>query len=82
MNNAQMIIRIDPKLKGEVDRLAKTEGKSVSEVVRDLLADYVQNRDRGAYIGDLWDRIGKRLRENGYTARDVPRIIRETRGHK
>jgi predicted HicB family RNase H-like nuclease len=32
---SQMIVRIDPELKAKVNNLAKAEGKSVSEVVRD-----------------------------------------------
>ena len=53
---SQMIIRIDPDLKNKVNSIAKNEGKSVSEVVRELLGEYVKNRDIGSYIDDLWDR--------------------------
>jgi hypothetical protein len=79
---AQMIIRIDPQLKSQVDRLAQVEGKSVSDVVRSLLADYVQNRDIGSYIDNLWDRIGTKLRKHGHEVRDVQRIIKEVRSAK
>ena len=41
----QMIVRVNPDLKNKVNTLAKAEGKSVSEVVRELLEDYVKNRD-------------------------------------
>ena len=40
-----MIVRINPDLKTKVNNLEKAEGKSVSEVVRELLEDYVKNRD-------------------------------------
>jgi predicted DNA-binding protein len=52
----QMIVRIDPELKTKVNNLAKAEGKSISEVVRELLEDYVKDRDIGLYIDDLWKR--------------------------
>ena len=41
----QMIVRVDPDLKAKVNNFAKAEGKSVSEVVRELLEEYVKNRD-------------------------------------
>jgi predicted DNA-binding protein len=56
-----MIVRIHPELKNQVNSLAKAEGKSVSEVVRELLEDYVKNRDIGLYVDDLCQRIGDKL---------------------
>jgi len=55
----QMIIRLDPGLKDKASKLAKKEGKSLSELVRELLEKYTKERDMGTYIDDLWDRIGK-----------------------
>ena len=49
----QMIVRINPELKNKVNSLPKAEGKSISEVVRKLLEDYVKNRDISLYIDDL-----------------------------
>ncbi len=37
---SQMIIRIDTELKDQVNKLARIEGKSVSEVVREMLSEY------------------------------------------
>jgi len=54
----QMIVRIDPDLKAKVNNFAKVEGKSVSEVVRELLEEYVKTRDIDSYIDNLWERIG------------------------
>jgi len=75
----QMIVRLDGKLKSKVARLAKAEGKSVSEVVRGLLNEYVRDRDMGAYIDDLWDRMGAKLRAKRRTVKDIPRAIRDVR---
>ena len=75
----QMIVRIDPDLKAKVNNFAKIEGKSVSEVVRELLEEYVKNRDIGSYIDNLWDRIGGKLASSGVGPKDVKRVIREVR---
>ena len=78
----QMIVRINPELKNKVNRLAKAEGKSVSEVVRELLEDYVKNRDIGLYIDDLWQRIGDKLVSRKVGPKDVQRAIQEARAKK
>ena len=78
----QMIVRIEPKLKATVTSLAKAEGKSVSQVVRELLEEYVRNRDIGSYVDNLWERIGTTLTSGGMAARDVPRAIKQVRAKK
>ena len=80
--STQMIVRINPELKNKVNSLAKAEGKSVSEVVRELLEDYVKNRDIGLYIDDLWHRIGDKLVSRKVGPKDVRRAIREARAKK
>ena len=77
-----MVVRIDPDLKAKVNNFAKVEGKSVSEVVRELLAGYVKDRDAGAYIDDLWDRIGGNLASKGRKPGDVKTAIRKSRSKK
>jgi predicted DNA-binding protein len=78
----QIIIRIDPELKKKASHLAKTEGKNLSEVIRELLEDYIKTRDISAYIDDLWNRIGEKMKEKGYTENDIDSIIREVRRDK
>ena len=75
----QMIVRVDPDLKAKVNNFAKVEGKSVSEVVRELLEEYVKNRDIGSYIDNLWERIGGKLASSGVGPKDVERVIRDVR---
>jgi predicted CopG family antitoxin len=77
-----MIVRIDPELKLKVNNLAKAEGKSVSEVIRELLEDYVKNRDIGSYIDDLWGRIGTKLASRGVKSEGIKRVIRAVRAQK
>jgi len=78
----QMIVRINPELKNKVNSLAKAEGKSVSEVVRELLEDYVKNRDIGLYIDDLWQRIGDKLISRKIGPKEIQNAIQEVRGKK
>ena len=75
----QMIVRVDPDLKAKVNNFAKIEGKSVSEVVRELLEEYVKTRDIDSYIDNLWNRIGGKLASSGIGPRDVRRVIRDVR---
>jgi predicted DNA-binding protein len=77
-----MIVRLDPELKTKVNNLAKSEGKSVSEVVRELIEGYVKDRDIGSYIDDLWERVGDKLTARRMKPRDVQRTIREVRAGK
>lgn len=78
----QMIIRIDAKTKKKADALARNEGKNVSQVVRELLDDYIRDRDAGAYIDELWNRIGARLTESGRSQRDVRKVVSAVRKGK
>jgi len=75
----QMIVRIDPVLKNKVSRLAKAEGKNLSELVRDLLVNYTRERDMSAYIDSLWERIGQDLSRNNVSEADIEETIRQVR---
>jgi hypothetical protein len=77
-----MIIRIDDAIKAKFARLAKAEGKTTSHVVRELIEDYVQDRDMGGYVDDLWSRIGANLTSQGATAKAVPSAVQAARRAK
>jgi predicted DNA-binding protein len=76
---AQMIIRIDPEAKNRLNKLARIEGKTTSQKVRELIEGYIKERDISAYIDDLWNRIGGKLRDRGVKPGDIDRAIKETR---
>ena len=78
----QMIVRINPELKNKVNNLAKAEGKSVSQVVREFLEDYVKNRDIGLYVDDLWQRIGDKLTSRKVGPKEIQRAIQQARAKK
>jgi len=75
----QMLIRIDPVLKEKIQKLARYEGKTTSGMVREIIADYIKERDIGTYIDDLWERIGKKLRSKGKKQSDIKQEINKAR---
>ena len=78
----QMIVRINPELKNKVANFAKSEGKNVSEVVRELLEEYVKDRDISGYIDGLWERIGNKLKDRQVNKDDIQQVIRDVRSAK
>lgn len=80
--NAQMIVRIDPELKKKASMLAMAEGKNISEIVRDLLEEYVKDRNISGYIDELWDRIGTKMKKKGKTIHDIDSVISQVRSKK
>lgn len=73
------MIRIDPDLKKSLDRLSRAEGKTTSRMVRELIRDYVKDRDITAYIDGLWDRIGNKLAARGVRATAVGDAVAKAR---
>ncbi|MBE0711079.1 MAG: ribbon-helix-helix protein, CopG family [Candidatus Aminicenantes bacterium] len=76
---AQLMIRIDPDLKKSLDRLSRAEGKTTSRMVRELIRDYIKDRDIAAYIDGLWDRIGNKLAARGSRASAVGDAVAKAR---
>ena len=66
-------------MKKRLNKLARVEGKTTSQMVRELMEDYIREKDIGTYIDNLWDRIGGKLRSKGITQRDINRAIKESR---
>ena len=77
--STQMIVRLDPQLKDKLNKLARSEGKTSSQVVRDLIGNYIKEKDIGSYIDNLWDRIGEKLKNKGVTPNSIGRTIKDIR---
>jgi hypothetical protein len=73
------MIRIDPDLKKSLERLSRAEGKTTSRMVRELIRDYLKERDITAYIDGLWDRIGDKLTARGVCASAVGDAVAKAR---
>ena len=78
----QMVIRIDDETKEKFQRVSRMEGKTASEKMRELIENYVRKADLSQVVDDLWERIGTKAHKQGVSARDVDRIIRETRASR
>jgi predicted DNA-binding protein len=78
----QLLIRMDPELKRKLGKFAVMEGKTSTQVVRDLIEDYVKRRDMASYVDSLWERIGQGLQKKGAVPSDVVKTIREVRKSK
>ena len=75
----QMIVRVSPETKEKLARLAKAEGKTNSQIIRELIDQYIQERDITGYIDDLWSRTGNKIKTKGNTERDIAKVIAEVR---
>ena len=67
------------EVKNRFNKLARVEGKTTSQMVRELIEDYIKERDIGVYIDGLWGKIGGKLKSKGIRQRDINRVIREAR---
>ncbi len=79
---AKVILRIDPSIKEKASRLARREGKNLSQLIRELLEQYVKEHDMSEYIENLWNDIGRKLSEKGITQKDIEKVIREVRSSR
>jgi predicted DNA-binding protein len=75
----QLVIRIEPEIKEKLMKLARTEGKTASDKVREMVAEYVAQSDLSAIVDDLWVRISNKVHKQGITARDIDRTIAQFR---
>jgi predicted DNA-binding protein len=75
----QMLIRIEAQKRKMLDRLSKSEGKTTSEVVRELIDTFISQHDVSGYVDRLWSRIGQTLKRKGYSEADIPKFIKESR---
>ena len=48
-------------------------------MVRELIEKYLRERELGAYVDDLWNRVGKKLASRDVGLEDIERTIREVR---
>jgi len=77
--SSQMLIRIRQDIKERFEKLARSEGKSMSLKVRELIEEYVSDHDISSYIDTLWERIAKDLKGKDITPADINTAIHESR---
>jgi predicted DNA-binding protein len=79
---SQMIVRIDAEVKDRFNKFARGEGKTASQMVRELIGNYIKERDISAYVDDLWSRIGRKLESRGVKQKDIGRAIKGARNSR
>jgi len=77
-----MIVRIDAEVKDRSNKLAEGEGKSANQMVRELIRNYIKERDIRAYVDDLWSRVGRKLKSRGVRQKDIGRAIKGARNSR
>lgn len=75
----QLFVRIDKETKAAFMELARQEGKTASEVIRQMVDQYIKERDMSVYLSRLMDRMSERVQGRGYDQGDVERVIDEVR---
>ncbi|GAB5047383.1 ribbon-helix-helix protein, CopG family [Thermodesulfovibrio sp. TK110] len=75
----QLIIKVDKKTKRKFARIARMEGKTTSEKLRELIEQYIKERDIEKYIDKLWNRIGVKLKSKSVTPELIEKAIRDHR---
>ena len=80
--SVQMLIRIDPDMKEKLKRLSRSQGKNTNQMIRDIIEDYINDRDIAPYIDDLWNRIGNKLKSKKVEKKDIKQAIAEVRTKK
>jgi len=75
----QLVIRIDRKTKEKFYELARMEGKSASEKVREMVETYIRTMDIGPVVDDLWERVGLKMKKKGIREGDIRKATRDVR---
>ncbi|HXW68032.1 MAG TPA: hypothetical protein VEJ88_00370 [Dissulfurispiraceae bacterium] len=76
---SQILVRLDKELKDKFQRLSGIERKSVNEKVRELMEEYVREHSMESTMKNLWDEIGRSMKNKGHKGADVARMIKKVR---
>lgn len=76
---AQLTVQIDDSTKDQLETLALREGRSTQDVVRDLVQQYVRDRDRSTALRHLWDRMQTKAEASGTPPEGIDQAIRTVR---
>ncbi len=78
----QMVVRIDEEMKGKFFKIARMEGKTASEKIREMIERYVSENDLSTIVDGLWNRISNKLENSEVKEEDITRVIKEVRKTK
>ena len=78
----QLIVRIDKESKEKFSKIARMEGKSVSEKIREMIDEYIAENDFSAVVDSLWESISKKIHRSGFKEEDTEGVIEKVRESK
>ena len=78
----QIVVRIDEEMKGKFFKIARMEGKTASEKIREMIERYVSENDLSTIVDGLWNRISNKLEKSEVKEEDITRVIKEARKTK
>lgn len=79
---SQMIIRVDSNTKSKFQKIARMEGKTTSEKIREMMKDYIAQKDFAAAVDRVWDKITTEFKKRGIAESDIEKAIKEVRASK
>jgi predicted DNA-binding protein len=68
---SQMIIRVDSNTKSKFQKIARMEGKTTSEKLREMMKDYIAQKDFAAAVDRVWDKITIEFKKRGIAESDI-----------
>jgi predicted transcriptional regulator len=77
-----MIIRVDSNTKSKFQKIARMEGKTTSEKIREMMKDYIARKDFAAAVDRVWDKITTEFKKRGIAENDIEKAIKEVRASK
>lgn len=80
--SSQVIIRVENSLKENFARLSRSEGKTTSQAMREMMEKYVQDRDFASYIDYVWGKISNDFKVRGVTEKQIQKTIKQVRKAK
>ena len=75
----KIIFRIDKETRDKFYKLSRTEGKTASNKIRELMADYIAENDLSSIVDDLWNRISIKLEAKNISEKDIEKATIEVR---
>ena len=75
----KIIFRIDKETKDKFYKISRIEGKSASNKMRELIAEYIAENDLSSIVDDLWDRISIKLKAKNISEKDIEKATIDVR---
>ncbi len=79
---SQMIIRVNPDTKSKFQKIAMMEGKTASEKIREMMKDYIAQKDFAAAVDRVWDKITAEFKKRKIAKDDIEKAVKEVRASK